>query len=290
MFCRFGVTLGFPNEQSPQFAATLETRDPVATLHYAAELGFAGADDPFLLRRPTSEQDAIGAGLARLELEFGNAVLAPNTAREPLWGLDDDAARGEIDRRLEAAIDGLKRVGGRNLTVITGRAPGLARSQQLAAMIENLKRVSDRVEAAGAVLCVEPASEARIPGMLLNNLDDCYLVVSAVRSASVRLLFDTLPVQQTHGDLIANLRRTWPLVGALQISDNPRRLEPGSGEINFANFILAALELGHQGLICLEHQNSVAGAQGESLALERLLAIDAMVAQAARQRAAPPSV
>jgi hydroxypyruvate isomerase len=173
-------------------------------------------------------------------------------------------------------LEALNRAGGRRLTVITG-ADETPRDVQIAAFIDNLRRVTPRLEAADAMICLEPTSDQRIQGLLLNDLDDAYAVACAVDSPHVRLLFDTLHIQQAHGDVISNLRRVWDRVGAVQIADNPGRLEPGSGEINFVSLILALLELGHTGLICLEHQNAVPGAAGELLALERLRAIDGAV-------------
>jgi hydroxypyruvate isomerase len=277
MFCRFGISLGFPDIDTPQFLNLVGDRDPVRQLEYAADVGFSGADDPFLMRRAPAEQSRIGEALARLGLEAGGLVLAPGDTRLPLWGRDDEASREEIGRRLAAAGEAAGRANGRHVTLITGRDADRPLSDQRAVMADNLKRVIPELERRNIVLCLEPTAEARISGLLLNGLDEALEVVQAVDSPHVRLLFDTLHIQLAHGDLIANLTRAFPWIDTVQIADNPGRLEPGSGEVNFVNVIVALLGLGHEGLICLEHTNTVPGAEGERLALDRLVAIDEAV-------------
>lgn len=274
MHCRFAITLGFPNQDAPQFAATLGTSDPIAQIDYAAGLGFAGVDDPFLMLRPEAVQTQIGKALQRHGMAFGNLVLEPSDARAPLWGRSDADARDEMSRRLEAAIAACARVGGHNVTLITGCDAARKRTDQISSLIDNLRRATSLLEQSGAMLCLEPTSDQRVPNLLLNSLHDARLVARAVDHPHVKLLFDVLHIQQAHGDLIENLKSAWDVVGAVQIADNPGRLEPGAGEINFVNFLKALLGLGHSGLICLEHINSAPGAAGERLALQRLREID----------------
>ena len=79
------------------------------------------------------------------------------------------------------------------------------------------------------------------------------------------------------GDLIGNFRRVRDVVEVVQLADSPDRLEPGTGEIHFSNFLRAVRQEGYGGLVELEHNLSQPGAAGEQLALQQLREIDAAI-------------
>jgi hydroxypyruvate isomerase len=110
--------------------------------------------------------------------------------------------------------------------------------------------------------------------MLLTHIAEAYTVVKAVGSPSVRLIFDTSHVQIMDGDLLGNMRETWDTVALIQLADNPHRLEPGSGEINFENILRTIRELGYTGLVELEHDWSVPGRETEERGIEYLRYLD----------------
>jgi hydroxypyruvate isomerase len=95
----------------------------------------------------------------------------------------------------------------------------------------------------------------------------------------VRLIFDTSHVQIMDGDLIDNLRATWDAVGIVQIADNPGRLEPGTGELNFANFLRVVQELGFDGLVELEHDWSQPTRACEQAGIAYLRELDVLLAK-----------
>ena len=63
-------------------------------------------------------------------------------------------------------------------------------------------------------------------------------------------------MQRMEGELGNSLRRLMPVIGHIQLADNPGRHEPGTGEINY-NFVLRLIsELGYQGWIGCEYAPS----------------------------------
>jgi hydroxypyruvate isomerase len=68
-------------------------------------------------------------------------------------------------------------------------------------------------------------------------------------------------MQVMEGDLACRLEAAMPLIGHIQIADNPGRHEPGSGEINYA-FLLPMIDrLGYDGWVgCEYHPLSTAEA------------------------------
>jgi hydroxypyruvate isomerase len=288
MHCDFAFSLGFPDRDSPQFLHTLNTRDPVTQLAYGAKLGFVAADDPYFLLRDLAEQRAIADAARDLGLALTNITLSPAHVLDPIWGDASGPARERQGAMLREAIAGAQHVGARAITLVTGLDRARDRAEQLDAMAANLIVLRSIIDDGGVLLCLEPTSDSRVPNMLLNSLDAAQTVIAAVDSAQVRLLFDTAPIGIDHGDPIAAALATRDIIGAVQIADVPGRLDPGSGTIDFAALIVQLRADGYRGPIALEHTNSVAGAAGEALALERLRAIDAAVARVETTLPPPP--
>jgi hydroxypyruvate isomerase len=273
---RYAPHLGFPTREEPYFRHSVGSNDPVAQIRYIAELGFAGVADKDLKLRPVEEQTRIGEELARCGLEMGVFVDQPEKPRSP-WGSRDPADIAFLRERLLGSIEVARRVGGRHIGISAIRDPRIPLSFQHAAMVENLRWAVEAAEKARVIICIEALSEARVPGMLLPHIADACLLVTAVASDLVRLVFDTVHVQIQGGDLINNFLRTRHTVQLLQIADNPGRNEPGTGEIHFVNFLRSVEQAGFSGLIELEHFHAKPGREGEQAALAALRAIDSQL-------------
>jgi hydroxypyruvate isomerase len=271
---RFAPHIGLTSLDTPLFKHSAGSDDPVAQIDHVADLGFAGIEDNLLKLRSPVEQERIGAALARRGLEMGCFVGNADAWNAPLWGGDDDAARQKLRADLDSSIAAAARVGGRYLTTISGRDASTPLWLQHQRMVENLKRMAPVAEKAGVVLGIEPTNEHGFPGMLVHHVADAYAIVRAVNSPAVRLVFDAFHVQVMDGDLINNLDRTFDAIGIVQIADNPGRLEPGTGEINYVSFLRRLRALGYTGLVELEHAVSGEGAAGEDAALAALRAIN----------------
>jgi len=70
-------------------------------------------------------------------------------------------------------------------------------------------------------------------------------------------------MQRNEGNIIANIDKVWDEIGYFQIGDNPGRKEPGTGEMNYKNIFKHIYEKGYQGILGMEHGNSIAGKEGE---------------------------
>ena len=151
-----------------------------------------------------------------------------------------DGAPGEVTTAaMNAAIAAAQRIGSRWVGLFSGALPGVPLALQQAAFIDNLRFAADRARKADVVLLLENMSHKSIAGMLLHHIGDAYLIARAVDHAHVKLMFDTSHIQIMDGDLLANMEAVWSEVALVQIADNPGRLEPGSGEINFASVFRA---------------------------------------------------
>jgi hydroxypyruvate isomerase len=115
--------------------------------------------------------------------------------------------------------------------------------------------------------------------MLLHHIADAYEIVNAVDHSRVRLIFDTAYIQAMDGDLLSHLDACWDAIALVQIADNPGRLEPGSGELNFANILRFLYRRKYRGLVELEHDWSVPGRGTEQRGIESLRQLDAGIAE-----------
>jgi hydroxypyruvate isomerase len=142
-------------------------------------------------------------------------------------------------------------------------------------LVDHLRWAGDLVAREGMVLCLETLSRKSLPDMLLQHIVDAYAVVKAANHPGVRLIFDTSHVQIMDGDLFHHLEQCWDAIEIVQLADNPGRLEPGSGEINFENLLRLLRRRGYTGLVELEHGWLQPGVESERRGLETLRRLDA---------------
>jgi hydroxypyruvate isomerase len=273
---RYASHLGYRSPEVPLFSAGVASDDPVAHIDYASELGFAGIQYARAVARPQTERRRVRKALERHGLETGCIVYADREiANAPLWGNTDQAARETWMKALGVAFEVASEINARHVILFSGADPALPLDVQHAAFIENLKRAAALAETRNVVLCIENMSRRSRTGTLVSYLREGYDIVKTVGSPAVRLIFDTSHVQIMDGDLLENLHAMWDAIAVVQIADNPGRLEPGTGELNFPNILRAVHRLGYRGLVELEHDWSRPGRATEQRGLDYLRAMDA---------------
>jgi hydroxypyruvate isomerase len=107
---------------------------------------------------------------------------------------------------------------------------------QRAGIVEGLKRAGDLAAAGGVTITLEPLSvNPGQPRRALDRAIECFPVIKEVNHPNVKVCFDFYHLQRTEGNLTVNLRTGLEnsLIKIVQIGDNPGRLEPGTGEINY---------------------------------------------------------
>jgi hydroxypyruvate isomerase len=94
------------------------------------------------------------------------------------------------------------------------------------------------------------------------------MICEAVNSPSCAILDDLYHQQITEGNLIPNIDAAWERIEYFQVGDNPGRNEPGTGEINYRNIFRHLRNKGYEGLIGMEHGNSLPDRQGEQAVID----------------------
>lgn len=248
--------------------------DPIDQIKFMADEGFTAIEDNWMKTRDVDVQKRVGRELERLGMEMGVVVNTMKYA-EPTFVLKDVNERERLMQEVRDTAEAAKRVGARHVTTLSGRThPSLPRDYQTANMIENLKWAGEVAAQEGIILAVEPINHKGWEGSFLTEISHAYLISKAVNLPSVKILYDFWHQQIHAGDLIENLELAWDEIGYFQIADNPGRVEPGVGEINYKPIMRRIAEHGFNGIIGMEFNNSIPGLQGERQVIEAMRSID----------------
>lgn len=276
---RYAAHLGFRSPEAPLFPASAGSSDPLAQIDFAASIGFAGVQDPWFATRPPATQVAIASRVRERGLAAGCLVCgAPADVRTPLWTRVDPAGRGDLEAKLDVAMEAARRLGAQQIVALTGADQDSPRQSQIDRFVSNLAWAASRVADEGLTLCLEPTNARTLPGMLLNHFEEGCEIARAVGRPSVRMIYDTAHVQSMDGDLIGNFERALNLIEIVQIANHPGRTEPETGEANLASVIEKLHACGYGGLVELEHVWSKDGLEAERRGLDWLRRIDGSLA------------
>ena len=139
---------------------------------------------------------------------------------------------------------------------------------QTANVIESLKRAADILEPHDLTMVLEPLNFRDHPGLFLSESPQAYQICKAVNSPSCKILFDIYHQQIQEGNLIPNIEAGWDEIAYFQVGDNPGRNEPTTGEINYRNVFKYIHSKGFDGIVGMEHGNSLQGKKGEIAVIE----------------------
>jgi hydroxypyruvate isomerase len=163
-----------------------------------------------------------------------------------------DALLAEFRERIEIA----KEFGKPDLISFVGQLQNdVPWETQRAGIVDGLKRAGDMAALANVSIVVEPLSvNPGQPRRALDRAEDCFPVIKDVNHPHVKVCFDLYHLQRTEGNLVVNLRTglEQKLIKIVQIGDNPGRLEPGTGEINYVFIFKELRRLGYSGYLDTE--------------------------------------
>jgi hydroxypyruvate isomerase len=132
--------------------------------------------------------------------------------------------------------------------------PGADRARHLDCYVEAIGRAADRLAAIGATVLLEPINtRVDVPGYLLDSTALAEECMARAARPNIRLQYDVYHMQIMQGDLLRSIQRLLPVIGHIQIADNPGRHEPGTGEIAFERLLPAIEALGYSGHIGCEY-------------------------------------
>lgn len=247
----------------------LAGNDILDQIKFMAQQGFTAFEDNEMRNRPIKTQEAIAKLLQERSMEMGVFV-----AHKIYWDIPNLASgkkdyRDEFLNDIKKSIAVAKRLNAKWMTVVPGFVD-LSKDThyQTANVIETLKRASDILESHNLVMVLEPLNFRNHPGMFLKESPQAYHICKAVNSNSCKILFDIYHQQIQEGNLIPNIEACWNEIAYFQIGDNPGRNEPTTGEINYKNIFKYIHNKGYNGILGMEHGNSITGEKGELAVIE----------------------
>lgn len=238
-------------------------------IKFMADQGFTAFEDNDMRNRPIKTQEDISRLLQEKSMEMGVFV-----AHKIYWDFPN-LASGKIDYRdeflndIKKSVIVAKRLNAKWMTVVPGFVDlSKDNDYQTTNVIDALKRASNILEQHDLIMVLEPLNFRNHPGMYLKKSPQAYRICKAISSPSCKILFDLYHQQIQEGNLIPNIEACWEEIAYFQIGDNPGRNEPTTGEINYKNIFKYIHNKGYNGILGMEHGNSITGKKGELAVIE----------------------
>ena len=233
-------------------------------LEFIKDQGFKAFEDNGMKNRDAKTQEKIGDFLLNNNMKMGVFVAHKIYWNEPNLASGDLNKRNEFLNDISNSIDVAKRVNAKWMTVVPGHLDlRKDMNYQTQNVIETLKQASGLLEKHDLTMVLEPLNFRDHPGLFLTESPQAFQICKAVNSKSCKILFDIYHQQIQEGNLIPNIEASWNEIAYFQIGDNPGRNEPTTGEINYKNIFRYIYDKGFNGVLGMEHGNSVNGLDGE---------------------------
>jgi hydroxypyruvate isomerase len=233
-------------------------------LEFIKDQGFKAFEDNGMKNRDAKTQEKIGDFLLNNNMKMGVFVAHKIYWNEPNLASGDINKRKEFLNDIKESVIVAKRVNAKWMTVVPGHLDlKLDINFQTKNVIETLKQACGILENHNLTMVLEPLNFRDHPGLFLTESPQAFQICKAVNSKSCKILFDIYHQQIQEGNLIPNIEASWNEIAYFQIGDNPGRNEPTTGEINYKNIFRYIYDKGFNGVLGMEHGNSVNGLEGE---------------------------
>jgi hydroxypyruvate isomerase len=199
-------------------------------------------------------------------------VYAPfETVLKPLW-VETPNLCEELRSHIANAAEIAQSLNSQVLAVLVKASAQRSIVEQRLRLLGNLNSAADVAASYGLTIGIEPLPV--IPGMLVSNYDEAYALVQSLNHSNLKLIFDTGHAYSTDTSVLDLFTHMYDDICLLQLADQPGRLDPGSGKIDFLSLLTRANEKRYRGLVDLEYDWSMDGIAGEMAGLDRLKGLD----------------
>ncbi len=241
----------------PKFAANLTmlfTEVPfLERFERAAAAGFTGVE--FLFPYAFKAQEI------KAQLDAHKLTLVLHNLPAGNWEAGERGIACHPDRvdefrtGVSLAIEYAKTLGVHQLNCLAGIAPkGIADDVLRQTFVANLRFAATELKRVNLRLLIEPINTFDIPSFYLSGTAQALSILDEVGADNAFVQYDIYHMQRMEGELAATLERQQSRIAHIQLADNPRRNEPGTGEINYP-FLFAHLDrIGYDGWIGCEYK------------------------------------
>ena len=148
-----------------------------------------------------------------------------------------------------------KELGVKQVNCLVGILPqGVTRQDAQVTLVDNLRFAAAALKDEGIRLLIEPINSYDIPGFFLTNTAQAASLIAATGSDNLFIQYDIYHMQRMEGELTNTINKHLPLIGHVQLADNPGRNEPGTGEINYRYLFEQLDASGYDGWIGCEYK------------------------------------
>lgn len=141
--------------------------------------------------------------------------------------------------------------------IVVNHYTELSDYEKFGVMVNILTKLAPIAEEADVTLVLEALNTATDHvGNFLAYTKDAVTAVRVVGSSHIKILYDMYHMQLMEGRIIDNIKAYVNDMGYIHIADAPGRMEPGTGEINFANVWKALKDNNYEGFIGFELEPS----------------------------------
>ena len=251
----------------PKFAANLTmlyNETPfLERFKAAADAGFKAVEFLFPYDFP-KEQVAAALKDNGLALALHNLPAGDWAAGERGIACHPDRVQ-EFRDGVEKAIDYAKALNCPQVNCLSGVLPkGVSADAARGVLVENLQYAAEKLAAEKIGLLLEPVNSHDIPGFFVDRPSFGFALLDAAAARNLKLQYDIYHAQVMEGDLANTMTREFARIGHIQLSDNPGRNEPGTGEINYPFLFRRLDELGYSGWIGCEYKPKTTTTEGLS--------------------------
>ena len=253
----------------------LAGKDPIDQLNFMADEGFTAFEDNEMKGRDVELQTNMAKTMEKRGIEMGVFVAHKIYWKEGNLASGDAEKRKEFLADIKASVEVAKRVNAKWMTVVPGHVDLRQNmAYQTSNVVETLKQASAILEPHNLTMVLEPLNFRDHPGLFLTESPQAYQICKAVNSPSCKILFDIYHQQIQEGNLIPNIEKCWDEIAYFQIGDNPGRKEPTTGEINYKNVFKYIHSKGFDGILGMEHGNSLEGEAGDRRVIDAYKEVD----------------
>jgi hydroxypyruvate isomerase len=214
----------------------------------AARLGAVGFDTLPPPQWPTLKKYGLMPTMA-----IGGGVTIEN-------GIIHKEMHNDLAKSLQGFLDICASGGCPNALIAGGQRKGLSYSAGADNAVAFLNQVKGHAEDKGITLCVEVMND-KYPNPALgridqvaNHLDWVIDVCTRVNSPRVKVLFDIYHVQIMDGNVAANIKACFPLIGHFHAAGVPGRHElDETQELNYGFIFRTIADLGYTGFVAHEY-------------------------------------
>ena len=142
-----------------------------------------------------------------------------------------------------------KSIGVTTFVGLTGNArDDISYDRHMTYVVQCLRRLAPIAEENGVTIVMESLNTlVDHHGYFLSRTDQAMLILEAVNSPNVKMLFDIYHQQIMEGNVIRNLGENIERIGHIHVGDNPGRKQPGTGELNYPNIFKSIASTNYQG-------------------------------------------